>query len=205
SGDFYNWFDLGGGRIVVTIGDVTGHGMAAAFLMATTQLLVRTTMQRLGDPGPCLTAVNRQLCTQIFSGQFVTMLLCVIDTKQQTMEIATAGHPPPIVGNGQSHESLAIEPQLVLGVESETEYSTQCFPLGDGYTILLYTDGVTEAQAASGERFRIDGLSQSLAARMSSAQSLADTVTAAVDQFRAGRELDDDLTLVAIQLQPCGS
>jgi hypothetical protein len=50
SGDFYNWFDLDDGRTVVVIGDVTGHGMAAAFLMATTQLLVRTTMPRVGDP-----------------------------------------------------------------------------------------------------------------------------------------------------------
>ena len=133
------------------------------------------------------------------------MLLCVIDTKQQTIEIATAGHPPPIIGNGQSHESLLIEPQLVLGVEAESEYPTQRFPLGDGYTILLYTDGVTEAQASSGERFRIDGLSQSLVGRVSSAQSLADAVTTAVDRFRAGRELDDDLTLVAIQLQRSAS
>jgi serine phosphatase RsbU (regulator of sigma subunit) len=202
SGDFYNWFDLGNGRIVVTIGDVTGHGMAAAFLMATTQLLVRTTMQRLGDPGQCLTEVNRQLCTQIFSGQFVTMLLCVIDTTQQTIEIATAGHPPPIIGNGQSHEPLLLEPELVLGVEPDAEYPTQRFPLSEGYTILLYTDGVTEAQASSGERFCVEGLAESLRGEMHSAQSLADAVTTAVDHFRAGRELDDDLTLVAIQLQP---
>jgi phosphoserine phosphatase RsbU/P len=181
---------------------VTGHGMAAAFLMATTQLLVRMTMQRMRDPGRCLTEVNQQLCAQIFSGQFVTMLLCVIDTKEQTIEIATAGHPPPIIGNGKSHQPLRVEPQLVLGVEPETEYSTQRFPLADGYTILLYTDGVTEAQAMSGERLQIKGLADALAAEIRGAQSLADAVTAAVDQFRAGRELDDDLTLVAIQLQP---
>ena len=73
SGDFYNWFDLPDGRTVVAIGDVTGHGMAAAFLMATTQLLVRGTMTRVGDAGPCLEEVNRQLCTQVFNGQFVTI------------------------------------------------------------------------------------------------------------------------------------
>jgi serine phosphatase RsbU (regulator of sigma subunit) len=61
------------------IGDVTGHGMAAAFLMATTQLLVRTTLTRYHDPGRCLREVNRQLCTQGFRGQFVTMIVMVMD------------------------------------------------------------------------------------------------------------------------------
>jgi serine phosphatase RsbU (regulator of sigma subunit) len=202
SGDFYNWFELSDGRIAVTIGDVTGHGMAAAFLMATTQLLVRMTMQQVEDPGRCLTEVNRQLCMQIFSGQFVTMLLCVIDPAAQTIEIATAGHPPPIIGNGKSHEPLPVDPQLVLGVDQDVEYPTQRFSLTDGITILLYTDGVIEAQAVSGERLQIEGLAGALKFDTQDAQSLADAVTAIVDQFRAGRELDDDLTLVAIALQP---
>src|SRR5438876_1116548 len=70
SGDFYNWFELDDGRIVVTIGDVTGHGMAAAFLMATTQLLVRTIMPRVLDPALCLRQINKQLLMQTFNGQF---------------------------------------------------------------------------------------------------------------------------------------
>src|SRR6201999_795865 len=95
SGDFYNWFALPDGRTAIVIGDVTGHGMAAAFLMATTQLLVRGVMTRVGDPGACLEEVNRQLCTQVFNGQFVTMVLMVIDSEQQYIDIANAGHPAP--------------------------------------------------------------------------------------------------------------
>ena len=97
SGDFYNWFDLPDGRTAVAIGDVTGHGMSAAFLMATTQLLVRTTMSRITDPGRCLEEVNRQLCTQVFNGQFVTLQLIVLDPETGTIELATAGHPAPLV------------------------------------------------------------------------------------------------------------
>jgi sigma-B regulation protein RsbU (phosphoserine phosphatase) len=202
SGDFYNWFELPDGRVAVTIGDVTGHGMAAAFLMATTQLLVRLSMQRVQDPGQCLTEVNRQLCTHIFTGQFVTMQLCVIDTSARTIELANAGHPAPIVGNGSSHEPLKIEPHLVLGVDPEIEYSTQTFPLEPGFTVLLYTDGVIEAQAMSGERLQISGLAKSLNGTGQNAQALAESVTTVVDHFRGGRELEDDLTLVAIRLQP---
>ena len=79
SGDFYNWFELPDGRVAVVIGDVTGHGMSAAFLMATTQLLVRTTMQRVTDPAACLEEVNRQLCTLVFNEQFVTLQILVLD------------------------------------------------------------------------------------------------------------------------------
>jgi Tfp pilus assembly protein PilX len=125
SGDFYNWFELPDGRTVVAIGDVTGHGMAAAFLMATTQLLVRGTMMRVGDPGACLEEVNRQLCSQVFNGQFVTIFLLAIDTENQSVEVATAGHPAPLICDETGLKKLSIEPQLVLGVESTCDYPTQ--------------------------------------------------------------------------------
>ena len=100
SGDFYNWFQLDDGRIVVTIGDVTGHGMSAAFLMATTQLLVRNIMPRVAHAGECLDEINKQLVQQSFNGQFVTLLILVIDPCRNTMEIANAGHMPPLIGQG---------------------------------------------------------------------------------------------------------
>jgi sigma-B regulation protein RsbU (phosphoserine phosphatase) len=130
SGDFYNWFELPDGRIVVMVGDVTGHGMAAAFLMATTQLLVRTTMPGLCNPGLCLEEVNRQLCIQVFNGQFVTMLVMVMDPENGEIALASAGHPPPFVWENDVITELAIDPQLVLGVDPETKYETQRFPLG---------------------------------------------------------------------------
>jgi serine phosphatase RsbU (regulator of sigma subunit)/type II secretory pathway pseudopilin PulG len=188
SGDFYNWFDLPDGRTAVVIGDVTGHGMSAAFLMATTQLLVRSTMERMEDPGKCLAEVNRLLCTQAFNGQFVTMQLLVIDPTRRTIELATAGHPAPLlaeaVSNGQPTEKgtaanlpavtaapptntlafrpLKLEPQLVLGVEADTTYDTEHFTLPVGATLLLYTDGAADVQAPDGRRFGNDGLRRSL-------------------------------------------
>ena len=63
-------------------------------LMATTQLLVRTNLPRVCDPGFCLEEVNRQLCTQVFNGQFVTMLIAVIDLENRQIDIASGGHPP---------------------------------------------------------------------------------------------------------------
>jgi serine phosphatase RsbU (regulator of sigma subunit) len=201
SGDFYNWFELPDGRMVVTIGDVTGHGLSAAFLMATTQLLVHTTMLRLGDPGKTLDEVNRQLCTQVFNGQFVTMLVCVIDVDGGRVEVATAGHYPPIIGYQGHYESLPVESQLVLGVDKDSKYPTEVFDLLSGASMVLYTDGVIDARAPDGARFNLKGIVDSVTGRGESAQGLVDRIVARINHFRGNRELPDDLTLVCIQTQ----
>ena len=95
SGDFYNWFELPDGRVCIVIGDVTGHGLSAAFLMATTQLLVRAIITRIPDPGQCLTETNRLLCTHVFSGQFVTLLVLILDPRKNTKEFESGW---PIAG-----------------------------------------------------------------------------------------------------------
>jgi serine phosphatase RsbU (regulator of sigma subunit) len=203
SGDFYNWFELEGGKVCVVIGDVTGHGMAAAFLMATTQLLVRMVMPRAGTPGKCMEFINRQLCRQIFSGQFVTMLIIVIDRDHGKLEITTAGHPPPLVGERGTFRPLKMEPQLVLGVDADATYPTETFQIPDAAAMVLYTDGLPDAVAPSGDRFSAEGLQQALnGIDGGDAASLADHVVMTVDQFRGPRELDDDLTIVTLRLKP---
>ena len=201
SGDFYNWFQLCDGRTVVVIGDVTGHGMAAAFLMATTQLLIRTTMPRCMNPGECLNEANRQLCIQAFNGQFVTMLVLVIDVHKGTVELAAAGHPPPLVGRGEQFEILPVEPELVLGVDADQTYTTQRFTLARGSSLVLYTDGVIDVLNERGERFFVEGLAKSLYGRYEHAQAIIDTIIRAVNEFRGQQPIPDDLTLVAVQLQ----
>jgi len=201
SGDFYNWFELPDGRTVVTIGDVTGHGLSAAFLMATTQLLVHTTMLRLEDPGKTLFEVNKQLCTQVFNGQFVTMLICVIDTEAGSVEVATAGHYPPILGEQGVFKPLPVESQLVLGVEKDTKYPTERFALPSSASLVLYTDGVIDAQSPDGKRFDIVRIIESVKGHNESAQVLVDSIVGHINHFRGDRKLPDDLTLVCIQTQ----
>lgn len=203
SGDFFDWFTLPDGRGVVTIGDVTGHGMSAAFLMATTQLLVRTTLPRVSDPAACLEEVNRQLCAQSFHGQFVTMLVLVIDPGTSTLSLATAGHMPPLRSTGQGFAPMALEPELPLGIAADTTYATARIALDGGATLLLYTDGIQDAAAPDGARF---GLPRLLSAVRSGAgmlpQGIIDQVVSEVTAFRGGGPLSDDLTLVALTFTP---
>ncbi len=202
SGDFYNWFDLPDGRTVVVIGDVTGHGMSAAFLMATTQLLVRTIMLRVGDPGRCMEEVNRQLCVQVFNGQFVTMLICAIDADEQTLDIAVSGHPAPLILDSTGAAALPITPQMVLGVESDSDYPTERYPFLPGTQLVMYTDGVPDALAPDGTRLRTEGFVRTLNSTAASVDELLQSIVEGLARFRGSKELCDDLTLVAMQLNP---
>lgn len=203
SGDFYDWFTLPDGRAVVTIGDVTGHGMSAAFLMATTQLLVRTTLPRTFDPAACLVEVNHQLCSQSFHGQFVTMLILVIDPHASNITIATAGHMPPLLRSASRYRPLTLEPQLPLGIDSDTTYQSEIFPISAGQSLVLYTDGIPEAAAPDGSRFGLPRLLEALdSSPGSSPQHLIDVIGAAVAAFHTTRPLSDDLTLVALTFTP---
>ena len=203
SGDFYDWFELDPCRVAITIGDVTGHGMSAAFLMATTQLLVRTTMRRTQDPAACLDEVNRLLCGAGFGGQFVTMLVAVVDTDRGEMEIASAGHYPPLLTNGDGAlHPVSMENNFVLGIEPDVRYSTNRLTLPPGSSLLLYTDGVIEARSGTGEHFNVTRLRRALEGGHATAQGMIDAVISAVDEFRGNEELADDLTLVALQLLP---
>ncbi|HUB25940.1 MAG TPA: PP2C family protein-serine/threonine phosphatase [Tepidisphaeraceae bacterium] len=208
SGDFYNWFDLADGRQVFVIGDVTGHGMAAAFLMATTQLLVRNIMARVSDPGTAMEAVNRHLSSQMFHGQFVTMSILVMDFKRNQIEAASAGHPPPLIGSDSPSDPtrgklrrLTLEAQLVLGVEKQVRYPTQRFALPPLSCLLLYTDGVLDARSATGDHFGTERLLAALNGRCSSAQAMIDSVSMSVRQFCGTLQPEDDLTMVAIRLR----
>jgi serine phosphatase RsbU (regulator of sigma subunit)/type II secretory pathway pseudopilin PulG len=201
SGDFYDWFELRDGRIVVTIGDVTGHGMSAAFLMATSQLLIRNTMLRLNDPGPCLTEVNRQLCGQVFSGQFVTACVILLDSAARSVAVASAGHFAPLLHDGKVAAALPSESQLVLGVDAREEYPTERFSLPERYTLVLFTDGVVEARSRSSEPFGQKRLREMLKPGVSAASALHEIVQA-VAAFSGGTDQVDDLTLVAVRPRP---
>jgi serine phosphatase RsbU (regulator of sigma subunit) len=147
-------------------------------------------MVRLGDPGRCLEEVNRQLCVQVFNGQFVTMVVMILDVSRGSMQVGIAGHPAPLIADGESFQPLPIEPQLVLGVDRETQYVTETYDLAPNASLLLYTDGVVECPDLRYARFGDERLRRSLYGRYDSAKSMLDQVIA------------NDLTMVAVQLQP---
>jgi sigma-B regulation protein RsbU (phosphoserine phosphatase) len=129
------------------------------------------------------------------------MLVVVIDTDRNIIELATAGHQPPLIGTGGAFESMRVTPQLVLGVDDDVTFPTERFDLSPQSALLLYTDGAVDVQSPGGERFSTERQVSSLYGRFGSAAALLDAALDAVNEFRGGRDLGDDLTFVAIQLQ----
>jgi len=134
------------------------------------------------------------------------MLVIVLDPRSSSIEIATAGHPSPLVerggGNGK-FVSLEMEPQLVLGVDANETYKTEGFILEPGASIMLYTDGVVEAEAGNGEQYGLQRLCAALSSVKgqpeSDPQSRIQAVLEDVKRFCAEKELADDVTLVAVR------
>jgi serine phosphatase RsbU (regulator of sigma subunit) len=202
SGDFYNWFTLPDGRTAVVIGDVTGHGLAGAFLMSTTQMLVRSFLQKTLDPAETLRQVNRELSQQSpDGGQFVTLLLLVIDPTTGTCIGTSAGHPPPLVWDGARVRMLELPTDLVLGVLEEEEYKARPIELPTPCSLLLYTDGAFECRNTTGERYSIERLAADITTGDECGpEAFVAATLKAVDQFRSGAPLDDDLTIVALRV-----
>lgn len=202
-GDFYDFISVDGGVLVV-VGDVAGHGLEAAMLMASTRSCLRQVAETITDPGKILSAVNRQLCRDIKdSGQFVTCVVLLLDTENRKILWATAGHPPPIRYNKNTDSFTTLsEKSLVLGVEATWKYEThQMEWIGSGESMVLISDGVTESFGEA-EMFGNDRLESSIhkhANASGSAEEMAQKIVFDVLQHAKGGKIDDDTTLVVVK------
>ena len=210
-GDFYDYFFLDDHRLAFAIGDVTGKGVPAALFMAVSRTLLRATAARGFSPSECLASVNASLCAEDVGGMFVTCFYGVLDTRTGRIEMCNAGHNPPYVlrGNG------AVEPTpqvggFMLGMFAEAAYEATSIDLGPGDSLVLYTDGVTEAVNAAEEPYdeeRLEATLQRLATAGPSVttEQIVEGVMADVEQFASGAPQADDITLLVLTWAAHGS
>jgi len=118
------------------------------------------------------------------------------------LELATAGHLPPMISDSKRFASLPIDPQLVLGIDPDSPYTTERHQLQPQSCILMFTDGLLDAQSPAGDRFGMAGLNGHLNGSTTDAKSLLDKLMGAVRTFCQERELTDDLTAVALRYRP---
>jgi sigma-B regulation protein RsbU (phosphoserine phosphatase) len=204
-GDYYDFFDLGPSRVGVLIADVSGHGPAAATVMAMLHAALHARPEVVVSPALALRFANTQLAATAIEGIHATALLAVIDSTDRTLTIARAGHPRPRLrhSSGQIVEpgDAGVPPLGIVGENFQPTESTTSLERGD--TILLYTDGITEAESPTGEQFGLARLDQFLAANPASdPQSTLTTLRAAIAQHTASALREDDQTLVCISLAP---
>jgi len=201
SGDFYDFFELGDGRIYFSLGDVSGKGMDAALLMSKTASLFRCLGKTIHEPGQLLATINRELCETAIHGMFVTMVCGLLNPRTGDIRLANTGHEPPLIHSraGNFTALPASTPPLgILPLEaSESGIREEHFNLNGG-TLYIFTDGVTEGTLEDGSQLGSDGFQEIVQER--SDLPIAERIAAVVSVLSdTGRKRHDDITLLAIQ------
>jgi hypothetical protein len=202
-GDFFEVFRRRGhGRSLgVVIADVTGKGIAAGLLMAFSRPLIHGALDQATGPADALERTNRILVEERRSALFITTIAAVLELRTGTFRLANAGHESPLLipTDGSPVRPIGT-PGVLLGAFMHLGLEESTTTLAAGDTLLLYTDGVTDAVGPEGERFGDDRLLATIeTARGGSAHDLVAALRAAVDDFAATIEPADDVTIVAIR------
>ncbi len=199
-GDYFDVFPIGDGRTAFLIADVSGKGLGAALL--TTMLQGALSGMTLGaDPARVFNHINRFLCDHAEVGRYATMFFGVMDA-QGHLEFINAGHPSPFLIRRGKAEMPFTEGSYPVGLVPEAEYTAACLKLEPGDTLVLYSDGVTEAMDPDDEMFGMERFAEVLTDRGDvPLEHLQKVVLEAVENFVRGARQADDLTLLLVRFQ----
>lgn len=196
-GDYYDFLEAASGRVALVLGDVSGKGMAAALLMASLQASLRGQYAAGSRPLPeLLASANRLLYESTSPNHFCTLFFGDYNDANQVLRHVNCGHNPPVLLRAGGDIERLEATATVLGAFPYWECSVTETPLSTGDTLVIFTDGVTEAMNEAGEEFGEKHLIETLkASRHLSIEDLLETLISTVKQF-SGPEQSDDLTLV---------
>jgi serine phosphatase RsbU (regulator of sigma subunit)/anti-sigma regulatory factor (Ser/Thr protein kinase) len=207
-GDFYDAFFVDPTRLFMTIGDVSGKGLAAALCMARALTILRREAGRpAGDAREDVQRIVERLNRLLFEGNdaglSVSVFCALLDIAAGTLAYVSAGHAPPAIARGDGRFALLDAPRNpVAGVVEGASYAGGEAQLSPGTALVLYSDGVTEAQAAGGETFGAARLLATLdGARDRSPTALVEATTAAVERFAGDAPQSDDITVLALRFR----
>ena len=200
-GDFYDFFWLAPGLLGVVIADVSGKGVPAALFMAVARTLIRATAIAADGPAACFRSVNGLLAEDNDTAMFVTVFYGVLDTATGELIYANAGHCPPcLVDPEGAVTALAGTGGIALGVMDDVEFREASVFLKPGSTVLLFTDGVSEAFDPEENEFTEARLRQVIAGGHAlEVGAFLEMVVGAVESFAAGAPQADDLTCLAVR------
>lgn len=196
-GDYYDVFYRGGGTMVLCIADVSGKGIPAALLMANLQATVQSAAVEEPRPGRFAARVNSAVCRNLSPGRFVTLFYCLLEVSSHRLGYVNAGHNAPILLRGSGQVVRLDSAGPVLGVFNGLEYQESDVSIEPGDRLVLFTDGISEAENDAGEEFGEDRIVATLKETCGSAGEIRNSIFHAVDEFSGGR-LRDDATIVVM-------
>jgi serine phosphatase RsbU (regulator of sigma subunit) len=208
SGDFYDFVELGHGRVAFVIGDVSGHGIEAGILMGMTKKVLSIRLAEMGDPVAAMKQTNADLVKDMDRSSFVTVAAIVYDPRKRTLTSARAGHSPPLLYNpSRGPDPLRFESGgLMLGMAQPSLFDAQMEPqvveVKAGDVLLLYTDGIEEGKNADKEEFGLGRIVPTLRSEWEKPGAyILGALFYEFERFAGGMKQEDDLTAVCVKFK----
>jgi len=199
-GDYFDVLKLGENQLAICVADVSGKGVPAALLMANVQASLRASVRDLDSPARVCSIINGMLCESIAGDKFVTFFCGVLDAASRTFRYCNAGHPYPILVSSGALRTLD-QGGAVLGVLPAWTYQDLWVDLSSGDRLLLFTDGITEAEGPHGEEFGMEKVAAFAKAHAAnSAARMNQQLLAQVTEF-CGGQFQDDATLLVLAVK----
>ena len=202
-GDFYDFFRVGDGRIGVVMADVSGKGIPAAIFMAVSRTLIRAIGTQDVSAEECIRRANELLCMESANNMFVTVFYGIYDVAAGRLSYCNGGHNAPCVVHADgSTEMMKVTPNFIVGAMDGMTYKGGETTLAKGDTLVLYTDGVTEAVDESFGEYGDDRMTATLGRLAGkSCRETIDGLLQSVRQFAGEAEQSDDITILALKRQ----
>jgi hypothetical protein len=200
-GDFYDILPLPDGRLVIAVGDVAGKGSPAALLMALLLAILRTLVDEGLEPADLMLRLNAQVARHAPPSRFITLFCALYDPGTGHMSYVNAGHMPPLLQRHASGDSVRLGATgIALGMFEESTYTAESVTLEPGDLLVLYSDGITEAENPDGEPLEDAGLERTLSNVATEDLAVAgQSIFAAVERHAQDTRFSDDLTVLLLK------
>jgi sigma-B regulation protein RsbU (phosphoserine phosphatase) len=207
SGDFFDFVEMGGGRVGLVIGDVSGHGIEAGILMGMTKKVLNIRLAEMGDPVAAMKKTNADMVKDMDRSSFVTSAALVFDPAARTLTCARAGHNPPILWSPSRNTVHKFEEGgLMIGMAQpglfDAQLKVETVGVRPGDLLVMYTDGIEEGKNPGGEEFGLARLVRILQAEASKPPAyVLGALFYEFDRFAAGVAQEDDLTALCVKFK----
>lgn len=200
-GDIYDYF-MRDDKLFFCIGDASGKGVASALIMSVTHSMFRSFGSRESHPARIMQKINQAVCHGNDSCMFVTFFIGVLDLPTGRLHYCNAGHDTPLVINGEALP-LNVLSNMPLGIDENWFFEGQQIELKPGSTLMLYTDGLTEAMNIHHRQFGLQRVKDVINQHLNeTSQQLLNALHSACEEFVNGAEQSDDLTMLAVKFTP---
>lgn len=201
-GDFFDAFSIDAEHVALAVGDVSGKGIPAAIFMMKIMTLLRSNITKSTELIEALREVNKSLCFNNDSNMFVTVFIGILNVQTGQLHYINAGHDAPLIASkNQVFAPLPGPRNMILGIHEVKHYNVGATTLNPGDTLLLYTDGVTEAEDKDGKLYSLNRVKELLSGFEMSSREMVGKLLEDIDQHSQSIAQSDDITILALQYQ----